>query len=53
LGHESIYTYAFDGISHDCGHKEGFLRANLEYGLRAPESGETLMRLIHEHVSRN
>jgi UTP--glucose-1-phosphate uridylyltransferase len=52
LQHEPIYTYTFEGISYDCGHKEGFLRANLEYGLRDPESGKTLMKLIQEHVGR-
>jgi len=45
---ESVYAYTFEGTSYDCGHKLGFIRANLEYALRDPEIGASVQQLIQE-----
>ncbi len=44
---ESVYAYAYDGESYDCGHKLGFVYANAMYALQDSEVGgafEELMR---------
>jgi UTP--glucose-1-phosphate uridylyltransferase len=38
---EPVYVLPFSGIRYDCGSKLGYLRANVEYGLRHPELGPT------------
>ena len=48
---EKVYAYTFSGTSYDCGHKLGFLQANMEYGLRDPEVGSALERLLRERLS--
>lgn len=45
---ETVYAYRFEGTSYDCGHKLGFIRANLEYALRDPEIGSSVQQLIQE-----
>lgn len=39
LTHEKVYGYEFDGVRYDCGSKEGYLRATVEYGLKHTELG--------------
>ena len=38
LADESVLAYTFDGIRYDCGSKLGYLKANVAYGLRHPET---------------
>lgn len=38
---EKIYAYHFEGKRYDCGSKIGYLQANVEYGLRHAELGES------------
>lgn len=37
LQEETVNAYKFDGIRYDCGSKQGFLEANIEYALQHPE----------------
>jgi UTP--glucose-1-phosphate uridylyltransferase len=43
---EPVYAYTFKGSSYDCGHKMGFVQANLEYALRDPEISAELEQQI-------
>ena len=38
------------GKSHDCGSKLGYMKANVEYGLRHPEMGEEFKQIIAELI---
>ena len=38
LAEERVAAYQFDGIRYDCGTKLGYLKANVAYGLRHPET---------------
>jgi UTP--glucose-1-phosphate uridylyltransferase len=37
LQQEQVLAYAFQGKRYDCGSKQGYLEATVEYGLRHPE----------------
>ncbi|MGL4946051.1 MAG: UTP--glucose-1-phosphate uridylyltransferase, partial [Cetobacterium sp.] len=39
---KKVLAYNFDGIRYDIGNKIGLLRANIEFGLRNPETSEDL-----------
>ncbi len=51
IKHEPVYAYTFDGISYDCGHKLGFVRANLEYGLRDSEISGALQQMMRKQLN--
>jgi UTP--glucose-1-phosphate uridylyltransferase len=36
---EGVYAYRYDGKRYDCGSKEGFLEATVEFGLKHPDIG--------------
>jgi UTP--glucose-1-phosphate uridylyltransferase len=38
LAEEQVLAYEFDGVRYDCGSKLGYLKANVAYGLRHPET---------------
>jgi UTP--glucose-1-phosphate uridylyltransferase len=38
MNEESVMAYAFDGIRYDCGSKIGYLKANVAFGLKHPET---------------
>lgn len=40
LEEEAIYAYSFEGRRYDVGDKQGFLEANIEYGLRSEDLRE-------------
>jgi UTP--glucose-1-phosphate uridylyltransferase len=40
LQSETVEAYRLTGRSHDCGSKMGYMKANVEYGLRHPELAE-------------
>jgi UTP--glucose-1-phosphate uridylyltransferase len=40
LGDQRILAHRFKGTRYDCGSKLGYLKANVEYGLRHPEVGD-------------
>jgi UTP--glucose-1-phosphate uridylyltransferase len=38
LAEESVLAYQFDGVRYDCGSKLGYLKANVAFGLKHPET---------------
>jgi UTP--glucose-1-phosphate uridylyltransferase len=40
LNEQTVLAYEFEGTRYDCGSKLGYLRANVEYGLKHPELAE-------------
>jgi UTP--glucose-1-phosphate uridylyltransferase len=46
MKNETVAAYAMKGKSHDCGSKEGYMLANMEYGLRHPEVGQAMQRFM-------
>jgi UTP--glucose-1-phosphate uridylyltransferase len=40
LGEQRVLAHRFKGTRYDCGSKLGYLKANVEYGLRHPEVGD-------------
>jgi UTP--glucose-1-phosphate uridylyltransferase len=56
LDDEPVYAYRFEGKRYDCGSKQGYLEATVEYALRHPELGDRfaqyLDRLIAARKSR-
>ena len=43
---KKVLAYNFDGIRYDIGHKIGLLKANIEFGLRNPETSEDLKEYL-------
>ncbi|WP_430459482.1 UTP--glucose-1-phosphate uridylyltransferase GalU [Thalassolituus sp. LLYu03] len=49
---EQVEAYGMVGKSHDCGSKEGYMLANIEFGLRHPEVGSCMRSYINRlHVA--
>lgn len=48
MNHEVVQAYGIVGKSHDCGSKAGYMRANLEYGLRHESVKQTILDFIAE-----
>mgnify|MGYP000067358496 CR=1 FL=1 len=46
---ETVQAYSMIGKSHDCGSKEGYMLANLEYGLRHPEVSSAMKDFINKN----
>lgn len=46
VGEQTVLAYEFDGIRYDCGSKLGYLKANVEMGLRHPEIGDRFKRYL-------
>ena len=34
---QAFFAYEYDGVSHDCGDKMGWLKANVTLGLKHPD----------------
>ncbi|MGL4713209.1 MAG: UTP--glucose-1-phosphate uridylyltransferase GalU, partial [Shewanella sp.] len=43
---ETVNAYYMEGKSHDCGNKQGYMRANVEYALRHSEIGESFAQYL-------
>jgi len=43
---ETVEAFHMTGKSHDCGSKIGYMKANVEYGLRHPEIADELKAYI-------
>ncbi|MGL4639533.1 UTP--glucose-1-phosphate uridylyltransferase GalU [Shewanella sp.] len=43
---ETVNAYYMEGKSHDCGNKQGYMRANVEYALRHSEIGEEFAQYL-------
>jgi UTP--glucose-1-phosphate uridylyltransferase len=48
VAEEAVYAYAFDGRRYDCGSKQGYLEATVDFGLKHPEAGEGFARFLAE-----
>jgi UTP--glucose-1-phosphate uridylyltransferase len=48
---ETVEAFHMTGKSHDCGSKLGYMKANVEYGLRHPEIADEFKTFIKELVS--
>jgi UTP--glucose-1-phosphate uridylyltransferase len=46
ISEEPLFAYQFDGIRYDCGSKLGYLKANVAYGLKHPETGRAFSSYI-------
>jgi UTP--glucose-1-phosphate uridylyltransferase len=45
---EKVEAFHMTGKSHDCGSKLGYMKANVEYGLRHPELGDDFRAYLAE-----
>lgn len=50
IGKEPIEAYHLKGISHDCGHKMGYMKAFVDYGMKHPVLGNEFSRWIKKEV---
>ncbi|HKL74421.1 MAG TPA: UTP--glucose-1-phosphate uridylyltransferase [Clostridia bacterium] len=48
----SVYAYEFDGLRYDIGDKLGYVKANIEYGLRNEEISDGLKAYLKEIISK-
>lgn len=40
MNNEAVYAFQYEGKRYDCGSKQGFLEASVEFALKHPEVGE-------------
>jgi len=45
---ETVEAFHMTGKSHDCGSKLGYMKANVDYGLRHPDLGDDFKAYLHE-----
>jgi UTP--glucose-1-phosphate uridylyltransferase len=50
-GGEPLYAHPFEGVRFDCGSKAGYLKAQLEMGLRREELGAELADYLHRRLA--
>ena len=46
VAEEAVFAYAFDGRRYDCGSKQGYLEASVDFGLKHPEAGAGFARFL-------
>jgi UTP--glucose-1-phosphate uridylyltransferase len=51
LADEPVYAYAFEGKRYDCGSKQGYLEATVEFGLKHPQLGEQFAHYLADLVA--
>lgn len=49
IGAQPFHTLRFEGKSHDCGSRLGFIEANIAYGLRDPEIGPGVRDILKRY----
>ena len=49
---DTVIAHRFDGVRYDCGSKLGFLKANLEYGIKHPEFGDAWSAYLHKRFAQ-
>ncbi len=49
---EPVEAFHMTGKSHDCGSKLGYMKANIEYGLRHPELGDAFKHYLTELIAK-
>ncbi len=52
LGGQDFWAVQYEGETHDCGSRLGFLEANVAFGLEHPEIGEDVRRMIGKLMAR-
>ena len=45
---QTVLSYQFDGTRYDCGSKLGYLKANVEFGLKHPELESDFRKYLTE-----
>ena len=50
LVNQTVDAYYMKGKSHDCGSKLGYLKANVEYGLRHPELADEFSAYLKDAI---
>lgn len=48
---ERVIAYRFEGRRYDCGRKQGYLEATVDFGLKHPETGAEFARFLAERKS--
>jgi UTP--glucose-1-phosphate uridylyltransferase len=51
LDQDTVEAYYMKGKSHDCGSKLGYMKANVEYGLRHPELGDDYRAFLNARLA--
>jgi len=51
LTREPVFAYRFSGKRYDCGSKQGYLEAIVEYALQHPELGEGFARYLEDFLA--
>jgi UTP--glucose-1-phosphate uridylyltransferase len=55
IGHlmheERVVAYRFEGRRYDCGRKQGYLEATVDFGLKHPETGAEFARFLANRKS--
>jgi UTP--glucose-1-phosphate uridylyltransferase len=51
LSREPVFAYRFNGKRYDCGSKQGYLEAIVEYALQHPELGDGFARYLEAFVA--
>ncbi len=46
---QPFYAHEYEGVSHDCGSKLGWLQANVALGLKHPELGDSLAEFLRKN----
>ncbi len=46
MGSEAVLSYQFEGKRHDCGTKQGYLQATVEFALKHPEVQEVFYHFL-------
>ncbi len=52
LGGQDFWAVQYEGETHDCGSRLGFLEANVAFGLEHPEIGKDVRRMIGKLMAR-
>lgn len=52
LAEQTVLAYEFEGTRYDCGSKLGYLKANVEMGLKHPEVGTEFRDYLHALVQK-
>ena len=47
---QAFYAYEYEGRSHDCGDKLGWLKANVALGLKRPEFADAFRAYIKSEL---
>jgi len=50
MAHEAVYAFQYEGKRYDCGSKEGFLEATVEYALRREDLRDSFLRYLKDIV---